>query len=278
LSVSLVSCSCCSGRPQGFLAASVCIYVHAFGLPSVHSIQYIVFAAPGSLLLQHPSMHYSRVLSLQKVTAGVSCCSFIYICMPSALTPPLRIQTSTQQLCLLSRVLAFLCDWCASPLRQRVTAWVSCSSRIHICMPSALTPPLLVHSALRQPCLLSLARSSQCSCCICSFQHQVTAGVSCSSCVHMCICLRHRTAHILSARQQPCMPSHTFLSVRAFLTTPFQVKVSAGIPCGSHTYVYTSLRLTPARLLLHVSNSADCWLPRGSGVALLNQHCLLPAR
>jgi hypothetical protein len=107
---------------MGFPAASVCIYVYAFGLPSVRSIQYIVFAAPGALLLQHPSMHYSHLLSLQKVTAGVSCCSLIYICMPSALTPPLRIQTSTQQLCLLSRVLPFLCDWCASPLLQRVIA------------------------------------------------------------------------------------------------------------------------------------------------------------
>lgn len=144
-------------------------------------------------------------------------------------------------------------------------------------MPSALTPPLLVHSALQQPCLLSLARSSQCSWCTCSFQHQVTAGVSCSSCIHMRICLRHCSARILSARQQPCMPSHTFLSVCAFLATPFQVRVSAGVPCGSHTYVYTSLRLTPARLHLHVSNSADCWLPRGSVAASLNLHCSLPA-
>jgi hypothetical protein len=253
---------------MGFPAASVCIYVYAFGLPSVRSIQYIVFAAPGALLLQHPSMHYSHLLSLQKVTAGVSCCSLIYICMPSALTPPLRIQTSTQQLCLLSRVLPFLCDWCASPLLQRVIAggFPAAPEYIYVCLRHSHRPC----SALQQPCLLSLARSSQCSCCTCSFHHEVTAGVSCSSCIHMCICLRHRTAHILSARQQPCMPRHTFLSVRAFLATPFQVRVSAGVPCGSHTYVYTSLRLTPGRLFLRVSNSADCWLPRGKGAALLN--------
>jgi hypothetical protein len=122
LSVRLVSCSCCSGRPHGVscgVRMHICIRLRLALRPfdPVHrvcSTGCSVAAASVDALLAPPEFAKSDCRGFLLLT---------HLHMYAFGThTPLRIQTSTQQLCLLSRVLPFLCDWCASPLLQRVIA------------------------------------------------------------------------------------------------------------------------------------------------------------